>query len=406
MNNFISFIKKPEKYTSMNFFDDNKKEIDKLNNIKLKNCKFKKENLKFENENYQKLYDNSPGLPTIKTILNNPKKYYIIMGGIRSVGARYPDYIINKKDILYLTKILEEYGIMGIPISNIKLVIEKCIELVQEKLKTFLFNDIKKSRWIQFDEITNSFRNMCMNIESYEKYKDKFVPTNLSMLLYFTGDCREHRLLLLYFMRIYLYYNDKNDKYLVEPIYTNGGHGELVNKKMIFVDHDYEHTFPILINKITKDIIVIDALEHVTKIVKNPELENMSYKNIEYIKIKNKVYYTSGYYRETNKPYLVELVNWWSNTPCQYTDNIILNNKVYLYGIPFKPINIKYVFDKPFNNLIAKRLFNLKMCSPKFNTLKLHKTMKKKKNQEDKLTTKKKSVRKKSTKKKTRRKNQ
>ena len=48
-------------------------------------------------------------------------------------------------------------------------VIEKCIELVQEKLKTFLFNDIKKSRWIQFDEILNSFRNMCMNIETYEK---------------------------------------------------------------------------------------------------------------------------------------------------------------------------------------------------------------------------------------------
>lgn len=120
---------------------------------------------------------------------------------------------------------------MDIPISNIKLVIEKCIELVQEKLKTFLFNDIKKTRWIQFDEILNSFRNMCMNIETYEKFKNKFVPTNLSMLLYFTGDCREHRLLLLYLMRIYLYYNDTNDKYLVESIYTNGGHGELVNKK-------------------------------------------------------------------------------------------------------------------------------------------------------------------------------
>ena len=29
-------------------------------------------------------------------------------------------------------------------------------------------------------------------------------------------------------------------------------------------------------------------------------------KNIEAIKIKNRVYYTSGYYREINKPYLVE----------------------------------------------------------------------------------------------------
>ena len=395
MNNFINFIKNPEKYASRKFFDNNKKEIAKLNNIKFKKCEFKKEKLKFENESYQKLYDNSPGLPTIKTILDNPKKYYIIMGGMRTVGARYPDYIINKKDILYLIKVLEEYGILDIPISNIKLVIEKCIELVQEKLKTFLFNDIKKSRWIQFDEILNSFRNMCMNIETYEKYKNKFVPTSLSMLLYFTGDCREHRLLLLYLMRIYLYYNDINDKYLVEPIYTNGGHGELVNKKMTFVDHNYEHTFLILIDKTTQDIIAIDAQNHVTKIVKNPAREQMSYKNIESIKIKNKIYYICGYYRDTKKPNLVELVDWWSNTPCQYTDNKIFNNKVYLYGIPFKPINIKYVFDKPFNNLITKRLFNSKMCSPKFNTLKLHKTMKKKKiSRRKKSTTKKKSARK------------
>ena len=183
MNHFINFIENPEKYASRKFVDNNKKELDRLNNIKLNNCEFKKEELKFENESYQKLYDNSPGLPTIKTILDNPKKYYIIMGGMRSVGARYPDYIVNKKDILYLVKVLEEYGILDIPISNIKLVIEKCIELVQEKLKTFLFNDIKKSRWIQFDEILNSFRNMYMNIETYEKYKNKFVPTNLSMLL-------------------------------------------------------------------------------------------------------------------------------------------------------------------------------------------------------------------------------
>ena len=394
MNNFINFIQNPEKYASKKFFNDNKNEIVKLNNIKLKKCIFKKENLIFKNDNHQKLYDNSPGLPTIKTILDNPEKYFIIMGGMRSVGARYPDYIINKKDIQYLIKVLEEYGIIDIPISNIKLVIEKCIELVQEKLKTFLFNDIKKSRWIQFDEILNSFRNMCMNIETYEKFKHKFVPTSLSMLLYFTGDCREHRLLLLYLMRIYLYYNDTNDTYLVEPIYTNGGHGELVNNKMTFVDHNYEHTFPILINKTTQDIIVIDALEHVTKIVKNPELENMSYKNIESIKIKNKVYYTSGYYRETKKPYLVELVDWWSKTPCQYTDNKIFNNKVFLYGIPFKPINVKYVFDKSFNNLIAKRLFNSNMCSPKFNTLKIHKTMKKKKILRRKKSTTKKKARK------------
>lgn len=57
---------------------------------------------------------------------------------------------------------------------------------------------------------------------------------------------------------------------------------------MTFVDHNYEHTFPILIDKTTQEIIVIDALNHVTKIVKNPAREQMSYKNIESIKIKIK----------------------------------------------------------------------------------------------------------------------
>jgi len=399
MKNFINFIKNPEKYSSTTFLDNNKKEIDKLNKIKFKKCAFKKEKIKFENKSYQKLYDNSPGLPTIKTIFDNPKKYYIIMGGIRMIGARYPDYIINKKDILYLKKVLEEYGIMDIPISNIKLVIEKCIELVQEKLRTFLFND-GKARWMHFVLMTNSFRNMCMNIETYEKYKNKFVPTSLSMLLYFTGDCREHRLLLLYLMRIYLYYNDINNTYLCESVYTIGGHGELVNKKMKLVSHNYEHTFAILIDKTTQDIIVIDAMEHPTKIVKNPEFDTTLYKNIKVI---SDSVFASGYFRKDvdeykckGKPYLFKLVDWWSKTPCKYTDDKHFNNKMFLYGISFKPINIKYVFDKSFNNLITKRLFNSELCLLKFKTLKLRKTTRKRRKRKSRKKTKRKRRRKRS----------
>ena len=50
---------------------------------------------------------------------------------------------------------------------------------------------------------------------------------------------------------------------------------------------------------------------------------------------------------------------------------------------------------KPFNSLITERIFNSKLCSPKFNTLKLHKTMKRKKiSRRKKSTTKKNSTRK------------
>ena len=134
--NFVNFVKNPENYSNEKFISNNKKIINQLNKIKLKKCNFKKDNLVFKKKTYQKLYDNSPGLPSVETILNNPKKYYIIIGGIKTVGARYPDYIINKNDILYLKKVMEKYGIFKIPISNIKKVSEKCILLVQEKLKT------------------------------------------------------------------------------------------------------------------------------------------------------------------------------------------------------------------------------------------------------------------------------
>jgi len=378
MNDFINFVEYPEKYTSKKFFDNCNKELDKLNAINLKKCEFKKEQLKFENKGYQRLYDNSPGLPTIKTILDNPKRYYIIPGGIRIMGARYPDYIINKNDIIYLSNVLDRCGILKIPMSDMKLAIERCVELTQGKLKTFLFNDFKKTRWTQFDVITNSFRNMCMGIDSYIEYKNKFVPTSLHMLLYFTGDCREHRLLLLYLMRIYLHHNDTNNRYSVESVYANIGHGELVSGKMKFFDHKDEHTFPILINKSKQDIMVMDALNHATKILKNPPMDQMLYKNIVVVDTK---YYSSGYFlvnsrlkytNTKNKPCLFELIDWWAKTPCQYLDSKMIANKSYLYGIPFKPVNIKYVFDKSFNILITKRLFNSKLCTPKLKTIKTY----------------------------------
>lgn len=364
MNNFIKFIKYPDQYFSNDFLINNKKVINNLNKIKLKKCSFKKDKLEFKNESYQKLYDSSPGFPKIKNILNNPDKNYIIMGGIRTVGARYPDYIINKNDILYLKDVMDRYGIMKIPISNIKKVIEKCIELIQEKLKTYLFNDIEKSRWLLFDKITNNFRNTCLNSNSYSKLKKNFICTNLSFLLYFIGDCRECSLLLLYFIRIYLYYNDTNKTYLVTPIYTSFGY---FDTKFI---NEMEHTFPLLINKNTKEIFVIDALEHITKICPNPKVEAMTWNKISII---NDYYTGGGKYLSNNKTAVFKPVEWYKKTPCKFTSNNYFHKKLFLYGIPFKPINISYVFNRSFNNLIVKRLFNSELCSPKLKTLKLKK---------------------------------
>ena len=363
MYRFQHFIENPHKYSNNSFIEKNRLTLERINKLDFFTYDVEKENIVFKKKSSQNLFDHSPTFPSIETILKNDNKIYIIPGGIRKVGARYPDYIINKNDIMYLKKVLKLYDIMDIPISDIKLVIEKCIYLVQKKLKTYLFNDIKSTRWVVFDTIMDDFRNLCLGISDYYKYKGTFVPTNISMLLFLTGDCREHSLLLLYLIRTYLYFNDKNDIYYTTPIYTIFGYKK--NNKFI---PEMEHTFPIFINKNTKSIIAIDALEHKTTLLPTPKVETTTWKDIEY---KNN-YYSTGYYINKNrdKGYF-KLVKWFSETPCEYIyANEFINNKnVFVYGIPFQRPNFKLVSDKQFNKKITYNLVRGKLCNPIKSTL-------------------------------------
>ena len=59
----------------------------------------------FESQKSQKLYDSLPYFVDIESIIKNSNLSYIVPGGIRFAGARYPDYMINKKDIDILTLI-------------------------------------------------------------------------------------------------------------------------------------------------------------------------------------------------------------------------------------------------------------------------------------------------------------
>ena len=382
MYNFINFIKKTDHYSNNDFFQKNNYTLNQLNEQKIYKCKTEKPKIDFEQKGYNEIYNHSPGFPSIKTILKNKDNIYIIPGGIRSVGARYPDYLVSKKDIMYLKQIMTKRGIMKIPISNFKKVLKECIVLCQDKLKTNYFNNLKKTRWSVFDTMVNNFRDLCLGISNYSRYKNKLVPTNLAMLMFFTGDCREHCLLLAYLVNIYLHYNDKEGIYYCLPIYTDGGHGEVVNKKVKFIDDDnkikyysendekfvneyYQHTFPIIINKQKKTIMTIDALHHKTKIVPQPRRENTFF-HIKYInKHKGTNYYKVGYSRKNKASYLIKLVDWYANVSCEYMKyNKFMKNKFFLYGIPFIKPNMKYVFDKDFNDTILNDLLRNRLCNP------------------------------------------
>ena len=347
--------------------------VSELEKVSVSTCHCNEDAIAFNDTWLQKLYDSSPIFPNVKCILDNPNNSYIIKGGMRLVGARYPDYIINAKDIMFLHKIMEHYGIMKIPILDINKCIEKCVELVQLKLKTNLFNNVKTSKWEVFNMMTNSFRNLCMGIRNYDEYKGKFVPTNLSMLMFYTGDCREHSLLLLYIMRIYLHYNDPEKMYSVVPVYTEFGY----NKNGRFVK-EMEHTFPILVNKNTQSVIVIDALEHKTPVHQNPKVDIVSYKNISVNKIGGKMYYSSGSYNDhkMGQAFFVPM-KWFKTIKCEYTTDDTFKNKTFLYGIPFETPRLKWVFDMTFNKTIVKNLYNSNLCKPKLNMKTIKKDVKK-----------------------------
>jgi hypothetical protein len=356
---FDDFIKNPEKYSSGEFIQDNENIISELGKIKLSACQCNKEAVMFDDPRLQTLYDSSPGFPTVQCILDNPDNIYIIAGGMRMVGARYPDYIITAKDILYLKKVMDHYGIMKIPMRTLNDCIEKCIVLVQIKLKTNLFHNAKTPN--VFSMVTDSFRNLCMGIRKYDEYKGKFLPTNISMLMFYTGDCREHCLLLLYVMRIYLHYNDTENTHRVVPVYTAIGCKEQ-GRFIKIVDH----TFPIMVNKRTHSMIVLDAWAHKTPVHQNPIADVVTYKNISVHKIDGGIYYSTpgAYVNKRGKAFFVP-VKWFKTIKCEYANDNYLKNKVFLYGIPFEFPSIKWVFDTNFNNLIVTNLYNANLCKPK-----------------------------------------
>lgn len=217
MYNFINFILNPKSYSTDKFFKKEKEIIDYIQNIKKYIINKKNPPLKFKSKRKQNHYDSLPYFVDIQTILDNPEKTYIVPGGIRNAGSRYPDFLINEKDIKLMIYIMRKLGILEIldwKKANIKI-----LEMIQYSLNTNEFNNIKNSRWAIFDHESDSFRDLCMNINSYNTYKGKFIPTNISMLLFLFGDCREHNILLLYLTRIYFYVNKLDDKFFVTSDY-------------------------------------------------------------------------------------------------------------------------------------------------------------------------------------------
>lgn len=355
MYDFKQFILHPKKFSSQEFFIKEKKDIDDIQKKKLVTVNTKNPEITFSTKGKQKLYDKLPYFVDIETILKNKKRSYIVPGGIRAAGARYPDFFINSRDVKFMSDILEKSGVLSIPIKNWKKACTKIVEIIQYSLNTKEFNDIKDSRWVIFDYESDSFRDLCMNTNSYNSYKNKLIPTSISMLLFLFGDCREHNILLLYFMRIYFHHNDKEDRYFVTSLYSKGGFNSGV-KRFHFKSINFEHIFSVVIDKKEEEIISVDALESKTKILKLPPRQ---INNTELIIHKN--YYESGFYylkEYKDKKYLFKLVDWFSNQKMEY----INDTSNYVYGIKFKKLDFSLWFDKKFHEKIKTDFLDSRLC--------------------------------------------
>lgn len=354
MYNFKNFIQKPERYSSIIFFEKEEQTINHFQKLVRYSVDEKNPHLSFESKRKQIFYDKLPYFVDIQTILDNPDITYIVPGGIRQAGSRYPDFCINAKDINLLKYILQKTGIFEIydwKEANIKI-----IELIQYSLNTDSFNNIKKSRWSIFDHESDSFRDLCMNTGSYRSYKGKIIPTNISMLLFLFGDCREHNILLLYLTRIYFYYNKMDDIYFVTSIYTSLG-VNIGKKNIRFKDTGYEHTFPVVLDKQNQKFISIDALLGRTKLLKYPSDQI----NLQEL-IFHKKYIECGYsYTKQYKDQKIlfeNIYSWFTKQKMEYiesTDNFV-------YGIRFMRVNKDLWFDKKFHQKIKYNLLNSRLC--------------------------------------------
>jgi len=358
MDSFKKFIETPKNFSDAKFFAREKIDIDKLQKIQRTVIDERNPDIKFNKKNKKDFYEKLPYFVDVETIIEFPKTTYVVPGGIRAAGARYPDFFINKYDIDFMTYILDKSGILDIEIKNWKRASTEIVKLIQHRLNTNDFNNTKDSRWIIFDYESDSFRDLCMNISSFSTYKDKLIPTNISMLLFLYGDCREHNILLLYFMRIYLHHTDTDDRFFVTPTYVTGG----INSANIytkFKDLKYDHTFPILIDKKNSSIYSLDALHDKTKIVTHPSRQ---IHNTE-LKIHAKCYESGFYYTKpyTNKAFLFQLVGWFSGQKMEHM-NLNNNNHVYVYGIKFKKIDFDLFFDEKFHDKVRSDLLNSKLC--------------------------------------------
>jgi len=207
----------------------------------------------------------------LKKIYPIPKQYngdktYYIGGGIR-FGGRTPDVIINYHDIDVGNKYL---NMMDINRNNHDLSMEQIINKIIQFVRINFMSDrilhfsesghVSVQTWYDtIDKTTDCFLKKLLDCkektECYNKKKGKFTLTNISMLPYFIGDCREHAILSSFLLGLYVSKFKQNN--IVGIMYTTA---YLMDEGKKHIQYLEDHVFCVYITNNNNEIHIIDPL--------------------------------------------------------------------------------------------------------------------------------------------------
>lgn len=193
-------------------------------------------------------------------------KTYYISGGIR-FGGRVPDVIINYHDIRIGIEYLKK---MDIDIDKHRIsmeeIINKIIKFVRINFMSERILHFQESGYVDaktwydtVDATSVCFIKRLLNCkdeaECYKEKVGKFTLTNVSMLPYFVGDCREHAILSSFLLGLYVSKFKPNN--IVGIMYTSSYVMDEVKKHIKYLE---DHVFCVYITNDNTEVHIIDPL--------------------------------------------------------------------------------------------------------------------------------------------------
>ena len=198
-------------------------------------------------------------------VRENTKEYpivisspYVIKTGNVDRGGRVPDFLVTEYDLEFYTGLVRSIVSDGAfadknspssSLDKISLFLKHSIPIINTMFNTDQMNE----DWKVFDEWVRDYKSRCYNSKNYCEGTECY--TNISVVPYFIGDCREHEIVLHFMLKIYLSETNVTDvevRSLYATYHYPTSSGDIP---------DYDHTHPVLIHE--GNVYNVDALDFI-----------------------------------------------------------------------------------------------------------------------------------------------